>query len=108
MYLTQSNISCGIMELDGIGMRPKVKNYKTALAAYNGSTYDGNMMGCFVLASVPTRWRNSAKFLKKLGFKQTKSMKNPNTGNKITAFIKTLNNAERREIAELKRKMDNN
>lgn len=89
MYLTESELSCGVQMLTDVGTDPTFEEYKDAMAEGNiENSHDG--LGCFIIASVPWNWKNSVKFLKSIGFKAHGVRMNPNSGNKITLLSKTL------------------
>lgn len=95
MYIEESQISCGIQELTCIGENPKLFDYEQAMI----DGYDNlENLGCFIIASVPYKWNKSVKFLKSIGFKSSGVRKNPNSGNKIVLFSKTLSAKERKHF----------
>lgn len=91
MDVRQSNMSCGVCELFDVGDTPTLKHYEDAMSDF------ADELGCFLIASVPTHWKRSIKFLKnELGFKQVGRLgRNPNTGNKIILLTKTITGKER-------------
>lgn len=97
MYIHESEISCGIQELAGIGQHPTLQEYKQALRdGHEDNSHKG--LGCFLIASVPYRWKNSIKFLESVGFKNNGVRKNPNSENKIVLFSKTITAKERQSL----------
>lgn len=88
MYLKSSGISCGINELVSVGTRPTDNQFAEIMRKTDH---------CAVLiASVPTRWKNAVKFLKRNGFKQVnREITNPNTKNKIALFSRNVTEKDR-------------
>ncbi len=89
MYLEGSGISCGVLELTGVGKSPTKKAYERAMQ--DAFTYD---KARFIIASVPEKWTKSCNFLKSLKFKRCGAGKNPNSGNDIVVFMKKLTNKD--------------
>lgn len=98
MHIEESQISCGVQELVDIGEHPNLADYKQAMAEGMGNDSQVGL-GCFIIASVPSYWKNSIKFLKSVGFKIHGVRKNPNSGNRIALLSKTLTEKERKRLA---------
>lgn len=89
MQLRASNISCGVSEIMGVGTKPSDAEFDNIMRQFDGA---------ILIASVPTRWKNAVKFLKRKGFKQThRQITNPNTDNKIALFARNVTEKEKRE-----------
>jgi hypothetical protein len=88
MYLTGSEISCGVSELKDVGTNPTKKRYRLAFNDWN------DYRCAFILASVPSEWKKSVKFLKCMGFKASRKAINPNSSNTIQVFIKVVSKKE--------------
>lgn len=100
MYLDDSSISCGVLQLGGIGNHPRQEEFER-LYYYDEDDGWGDWHGgrkskpsaAFIIASVTNKQKNAIKFLKKNGFQQSHRFRtNPNTGHKITIFTKPIKN----------------
>jgi len=97
MEIVESEISCGIQQLTCIGENPTLAEYESALQdGMDNSSHEG--LGCFIIASVPWKWKNSIKFLKSIGFSSNGVRRNPNSQNKIVLLSKTLSAKERKHL----------
>ena len=95
MYIEDSEISCGVKLLSEVGKAPTMSDFKFAMRDYGRRRW-GDSIGCFLIASVPIAWKKSIKFLKRAGFRQScRAMRNPNSGNKIAVFTRTISKNER-------------
>ncbi len=90
MELNDSNMSCGVYELDGLGENPKECAYREVMRHCHAA---------IVLASVPAAWRNTIKFLNDKGFKQLlRKSRNPNSGNDIVLLARNFTEKQRAKL----------
>lgn len=100
MFVDDSDISCGVHQLVGVGMRPSKAIYYKALKDRFWYSRDiGDHAGtAFLIASIPSQWKKAGKFLKSFGFKATRKRKNPNSNNSIIVLIKSFSKRELNNI----------
>lgn len=92
MFLNECDISCGIIQLADIGNNPKQKQFDDLI---NGAQDDHFGM---VIASITEKQKNAVAFLKKNKFRKAGKWKvNPNTGNRIALFVKSIKGKKRRD-----------
>lgn len=97
MYILDTNISCGIFQLENVGKNPTQKSYEDVVESFIDDV--GSLRLCMLIASVPAEWKKSINFLNKIGFKAVnRGLTNPNSGNKIILFVKTFTKRERETL----------
>ncbi len=93
MQIYGSNISCGMYQLyigDGTlrGATPTVDEYKAALKAYCGRE---EPQAGFIVASFTSKQVKAIDFVLSQGYVQVGGWRrNPNSGNDIAVFVKTI------------------
>lgn len=90
MELEESNISCGLYELNDVGQTPSECGYRSAMRNCHAAT---------VIASVPATWTKAIKFLKSKKFTQPlNKSRNPNSGNDIVILVRNFTEKQRKRL----------
>jgi len=96
MYLGETDISCGIAQLYGIGKATQ-DQYDECIEGWKEY---GNY-AAMIIASLTSKQKKAIKLLEKNGFKMVgRWKKNPNSNNKIALFVKRCNRKKMSHTSE--------